>query len=135
MYDVFRPAGRQKGYIAGPPASAHGGAMRSEDLTPGQAQALKERLRPMLAYLGRLEKRMHKRHFPPDDKLVHLVRDAYNAMHALNVEVHYLSCISGAGLPSKSGGESQHRGDHRCREEQSAQAESKRSADSKDRRQ
>ena len=75
--------------------------MRSEDLTHAQAQALKERLRPMLAYLGRLEKRMHKRRFPPDDKLVHLVRDAYNAMHALNVEVHYLSCTSGVGAPSK----------------------------------
>jgi hypothetical protein len=75
--------------------------MRSEDLTPAQAQALKEKLRPMLAYLGRLEKRMHKRRFPPDDKLVHLVRHAYNAMHALNVEIHYLSCTSGVGQPSK----------------------------------
>ena len=77
------------------------GPMRSDDLTPVQAQALKEKLRPMLAYLGRLEKRMHKRRFPPDDKLVHLVRDAYNAMHALNVEIHYLSCTSGVGRASK----------------------------------
>ena len=57
---------------------------------------LKAKLRPMLAYLGRLQKRMHKRHFPPDDKLQQLVRDTYS-MHALNVEVHYLSCESGVG--------------------------------------
>ncbi len=73
--------------------------MRSDDLTPAQAQALKEKLRPMLSYLGRLQRRMHKRRFPPDDKLIHLARDAYNAMHALNVEVHYLSCTSGVGRP------------------------------------
>ena len=77
--------------------------MRSEDLTRAQAEALKGKLRPMLAYLGRLEKRMHKRHFPPDDKLQHLVPDAYNAMHALNVEVHYLSCDSGVGRPNRDG--------------------------------
>lgn len=75
--------------------------MRSDELTPAQARALKEQLRPMLSYLGRLQKRMHKRRFPHDDKLVQLVADAYNAMHALNVEVHYLSCTSGVGLPDK----------------------------------
>jgi hypothetical protein len=75
--------------------------MRSDDLTPAQARVLKEQLRPMLSYLGRLQRRMHKRHFPPEDKLVHLVRDAYNAVHALNVEVHYLGCTSGVGLPGK----------------------------------
>jgi hypothetical protein len=75
--------------------------MRSEELTSAQAQALKEQLRPMLSYLGRLQKRMHMRRFPPDDKLIGLVREAYNAMHALNVEVHYLSCSSGVGVPRK----------------------------------
>ena len=55
----------------------------------------------MLTYLGRLEKQMHKRHFPPDGKLQQLVRNAYNAMHALNVEVHYLSCDSGVGRPRR----------------------------------
>ena len=40
----------------------------------------------MLGYLARLKARMQKRRFPNDDKLQQLVIQAYDAMHALNVE-------------------------------------------------
>ena len=71
--------------------------MESSDLTPAQAKRLKESIRPMLGYLSRLKKRMEKRNFPHDDMLLRAVVKAYDAMHALNVELHYLSCESGAG--------------------------------------
>ena len=71
--------------------------MESSDLTPAQAKRLKAKIGPMLGYLSRLRKRMEKRRFPHDDKLLRTVVSAYDAMHALNVEVHYLSCESGVG--------------------------------------
>jgi hypothetical protein len=40
---------------------------------------------------------MHKRRFPHDDQLFPTVLEAYDAIHELNVHVHYLSCSSGVG--------------------------------------
>jgi hypothetical protein len=37
--------------------------------------------------------------FPRDDKPYLLVVEAYNAVHALSVELHYLSCKSGVRRP------------------------------------
>jgi hypothetical protein len=51
----------------------------------------------MLGYLNRLKRRMEKRRFPSDDKLFQTVLRAYDAIHELNVHVHYLSCESGVG--------------------------------------
>jgi hypothetical protein len=45
----------------------------------------------MLAYLNRLRWRTEKR-FSPDDRLRVLTAAAYNAVHALNIELHYLTC-------------------------------------------
>ena len=58
-------------------------------------------LSPTLGFLHRLGERMDKRQFPPNDKLVLLTRRAYEALHALCVELHYLSCGSGVGRPSQ----------------------------------
>ena len=66
--------------------------MRSDDLTRDQAQALKNKLQPMLGYLSRLKRRMVRRGFPPDDPLLLADCQAEDAMHALHVKVHYLSC-------------------------------------------
>jgi hypothetical protein len=71
--------------------------MKCDDLTPAQAERLKQSVRPMLGYLGRLKKRMEKRRFPNDDRLFLTVLKAYDAIHELNVHVHYLSCESGVG--------------------------------------
>jgi hypothetical protein len=49
----------------------------------------------MLGYLRRLLKRMNKRRFPSDDPLFVATLEAYDAIHTLNVHLHYLSCPSG----------------------------------------
>jgi hypothetical protein len=78
-------------------------AMRSDDITPAQAEQIKVRIRPMMGYLGRLKERMHRRRFPHDDLLFLTVVKAYDAIHELNVHVHYLSCSSGVGrVPPKT---------------------------------
>jgi hypothetical protein len=72
-------------------------AMRSDDLTPAQGQKVQGKVRPILAYLNRLKKRMEKRRFPVDDRVYLSVLKAYDAIHELNVHFHYLSCESGVG--------------------------------------
>jgi hypothetical protein len=59
-----------------------------------QAEKLQEKIRPMLAYLHRLQYRMEKtgRH---TGKLYELVRNAHHAVHALSVDLHYRSCLGG----------------------------------------
>jgi hypothetical protein len=53
--------------------------------------------------VGRLKHRMHKRRFPHNDQLLRTVLEAYDAIHKMNVHVHYLSCNSGVGrVPPKS---------------------------------
>ena len=66
-------------------------------ITHEQAGELNEHLRPMLAYLGRVRNRLQAVGYLPDDPLYRRVNDAYNGMHALTVEVHYLSCKGGVG--------------------------------------
>ena len=78
-------------------------AMQSDDLTPAQAEKLKTSPAPMLAYVNRLKKRMEKRRFPNDDRLYLSVLKAYDAIHELNVHVHYLSCESGVGQKCRRG--------------------------------
>jgi hypothetical protein len=66
----------------------------SDDLTPQQAEVLKAQASWMLRYMNRLRKRMHKRKFPETDELTRAVRDAHNALHNLNVHLHYLTVES-----------------------------------------
>src|SRR6476620_12437074 len=71
--------------------------MRREDITRDQAAAIKKEISPMLGYLNRLKKRMNAV-FARDDSLFAEVIDAADAMHKLNVSIHYLSCgKTGAG--------------------------------------
>jgi hypothetical protein len=63
-----------------------------------QAKVVSEALFPGMNYLFRLRERMQKAGFPHDDKLYKMVESAYDAMHRLSVEVHYLSC-DGVGEP------------------------------------
>ena len=49
----------------------------------------------------RLRTRMEKVGSTPNDRLFVLVCDAYDALHALSVELHYLSCESGVGRPTR----------------------------------
>jgi hypothetical protein len=66
--------------------------MQSSDLTRDQARPLKNKMQPMLGYLGRLKKRMVRRGFQADDPLFTAVVQAEDAKHALHVEGHYLAC-------------------------------------------
>jgi hypothetical protein len=59
--------------------------MSSDDLTKAQAKAISEALFPGLNYLFRLERRMEKTGFTPEDKLYQLVRAAYDAAQPANL--------------------------------------------------
>jgi hypothetical protein len=76
--------------------------MQADDLTREQAAALKNKLRPMLNYLGRLKRRMVQRGFLSGDPLLEAVVQAENAVHALHVQTHYLSCGDVVGRVRKS---------------------------------
>src|SRR5436853_7384387 len=65
--------------------------MRREDVTRDQDAAIKKEISPMLGYLNRLKKRMNAV-FARDDSLFAEVIDAADALHKLNVSIHYLSC-------------------------------------------
>jgi hypothetical protein len=71
--------------------------MDSSNLATWQAKALHAALRPALGFLHRLRERMEKRGFPLNDKLLRLTATAYDALHSLFVELHYMSCKSGVG--------------------------------------
>jgi hypothetical protein len=58
-------------------------------------------LRPALGYLHRMRQRMGRRGFLPNDELLKLTVSAYNAIHSLTVELHYMSCESGVGRETK----------------------------------
>jgi hypothetical protein len=75
--------------------------MGSQSLAPDQAKRLSKALFPLLNYLLRLKTRMEAVGLLPDDKLFGLVRKAHEDVHALSVEVHYLSCAGGVGKPAK----------------------------------
>jgi hypothetical protein len=68
-----------------------------DQLKPWQAKLICAALGPTVGYLYRLRARMEKRRFPPADKLPRLTVTAYEALHALCIELHYLSCEGGVG--------------------------------------
>ena len=70
-------------------------------VTRSQATDINKALFPKLNYIFRLRARMQKVGFPPDDPLFDLVCKAYDALHRLHIETHYLSC-NGVGRPSQS---------------------------------
>jgi hypothetical protein len=78
--------------------------MDENSIKPWQATRLREALFPAINYLLRLRRRMDKTGFLPTDRLYGLVCKAYDAMHALYTEVHYLSCKSGVGREDKHRG-------------------------------
>jgi hypothetical protein len=69
--------------------------MDSESIERHQAAQIRDTLRPMVGYLYRLRERMSQVGFLPSDPLFKRVDRAYDAMHALFVELHYLACEGG----------------------------------------
>jgi hypothetical protein len=74
--------------------------MDRESIKKSQAAIINKSLFRNLNYLLRLRERMQQVGFPQDDKLYLLVCKAYDAVHALHIETHYLSC-DGVGNPRK----------------------------------
>ena len=70
--------------------------MDSTRIKPWQAKLMHATLRPALGYLYRLREHMERRGFPPYDKLLKLTIAAYNAIHSLTVELHYMGCAGGS---------------------------------------
>jgi hypothetical protein len=71
--------------------------MDSSFITFEQARILHAQVAAHLCYFGRLQRRMERLGFPPDDVLYRHVVAAYNSAHALMVQAHYLSVQSGVG--------------------------------------
>jgi hypothetical protein len=69
----------------------------SRAIQPQIADELRQKIRPSLAFLGRLRHRMEQRGFPPEDELYRSVAKAYLAMQELHVRLHYQSCEHGVG--------------------------------------
>jgi hypothetical protein len=66
--------------------------MDRRDIMPEQAQKMVDRLRPTLGYLPRLAKRIDAEGFPHDDPLRRQALAARQAMKALTMTLHYLTC-------------------------------------------
>jgi hypothetical protein len=64
-----------------------------------QAERLRDAVAPMRSYLRRLRERMDKTGFPSGDPLYQAACDAHDALQALWVNLHYLSC----GAPTWDG--------------------------------
>ena len=73
-----------------------------DKLTHEQAAALGKRLGPTVGYLFRLRERLEKVGFAQTDKLYQRVCRAQDAMYALGIELHYLSCRGGVGGPPET---------------------------------
>jgi hypothetical protein len=73
--------------------------MDGKQLQPWQAAKLRDTVRHRLHFMNRLQRRMEKVGFLPDDPLLKLVRQAQASLHALFIEMHYRSCEGGVGRP------------------------------------
>jgi hypothetical protein len=86
-------------------ASVHLGTIASlvtsDDLTPDQAERLKDVVGRQLRFLNRLVARMQQRQFPTDDPLWIGAIAARNAAQDLFVAAHYAGCKSGVGRSAK----------------------------------
>jgi hypothetical protein len=76
--------------------------MDSSDLTIEQAAKLNAQFGRMLIYLNNLEKRMSALDFPVGDALRQDLAKARDAMQALFIRSHYLSCDGSVGNPRRS---------------------------------
>ena len=72
----------------------------SRHLTPKQAAAFRDRVRPMLSFLYGCRRRLEALGFDQNSALFRAVDKAYSAMHGLHVDLHYESCKSGVYRPS-----------------------------------
>jgi hypothetical protein len=70
-------------------------------LTRAQAEKIKDRIDPTTEYICKLCARMNKVGCPDGDSFRIALERAHDAMRSLSMELHYISCKSGVGRPSK----------------------------------
>jgi hypothetical protein len=75
--------------------------MERQRLTTKQAEALRDRVRPMLHFLLRCRRRLDVLGFDPNGAIYQTIDKAYCAMHALHMTLHYEACGHGVGKPSE----------------------------------
>jgi hypothetical protein len=66
--------------------------MNRDSIERWQSAKINKSLQLSVSYLLRLRKRMDEKRFPADDPYYQAVCRAYDAMQALYVATHYLSC-------------------------------------------
>jgi hypothetical protein len=69
-------------------------------LTTKQAEALRDRIRPMLHFLHRCRRRLDTLGFDSRGPIYQVIDKAYCAMHDLHMKLHYESCGRGVGRAS-----------------------------------
>jgi hypothetical protein len=69
-------------------------------LTRKQAEAFRDRIRPMLHFLYRCRRRLDGLGFDDKGVIYRAVDKAYCAMHELHMALHYESCGHGVGRAS-----------------------------------
>ncbi len=74
--------------------------MERPRLTAKQAEALRDRIRPMLSFLHRCLRRLDARGFDEKGAIYQAIDKAYCAIHKLHIELHYDACGHGVGETS-----------------------------------
>ncbi len=78
--------------------------MDSPKLTREQADAFREKVRPILHYFNRCVRRLEVKNFTDKSELFRAVKKARDALFALHVDLIYLACGRGAGRPADEEG-------------------------------
>jgi hypothetical protein len=73
--------------------------MRPRHLNRKQAEALQNRIRPMLSFLHRCRRRLEALDFQQECELFQSVDKAHRELHSLHVTLIYESCGRGVGEP------------------------------------
>ena len=74
--------------------------MERPRLTTKQAEALRDRIRPMLYFLLRCRRRLDVLGFDQKGAIYQAIDKAHSALHSLHVTLIYESCGRGVGRPS-----------------------------------
>jgi hypothetical protein len=75
--------------------------MERPRLTRKQAEALRDRIRPMLHFLHRCKRRLEALGFLEKSEIFQAVSKAHTAVHGLFMTAHYESCGSGVWKTSE----------------------------------
>ncbi len=73
--------------------------MDSPKLTRQQADAFREKVRPILNYFNRCVRRLEAKNFTDKSELFEAVKKAREAVFSLHVDLIYLACGRGVGKP------------------------------------